>query len=58
MSVVKVLCCLLVVYQLNEAKKIKGSRAGESNVVSLRRLKIHLQLYWCLKHKHGSESFR
>ncbi|XP_056881669.1 hepatic triacylglycerol lipase isoform X1 [Takifugu flavidus] len=31
MLVVKVLCCLLVVYQLNEAKKIKGSRAAEPN---------------------------
>lgn len=29
MSVVKVLCCLLAIYQLNEAKKIRGNRAGE-----------------------------
>ncbi|CAF99587.1 unnamed protein product, partial [Tetraodon nigroviridis] len=27
MSVVKVLCCLLAIYQLNEAKKIRGNRA-------------------------------
>lgn len=29
MSVVKILCCLLLIYHLNEAKKIKRNREGE-----------------------------